>query len=75
MLIRKGSRPGRLLNRPQWTARPKKSALRGAGDRAEHGGGGIGDSRYFAGTIDNSGVIGRSKIFISAGLIAGFQDG
>ena len=31
MLIRKGSRPGRLLNRPQWTTRPKKSALQGRG--------------------------------------------
>ena len=39
------------------------------------GGGGIGDSRYFAGMMDNSGVSGRSTIFISAGLAAGFQDG
>ena len=50
-------------------------AYAAAGDRAEHGGGGIGGSRYFAGTMDNSGVSGRSTIFISAGLAAGFQDG
>ena len=75
MLIRKGSRPGRLLNRPQWTARSKSPPREGRGTIRKDGGGGIGDSRYFAGTIDNSGVIDRSKIFISAGLIAGFQDG
>jgi hypothetical protein len=34
------------------------SAQGGAGDRAEHGGGGIGDSRYFAGPADNNGVYG-----------------
>ena len=33
----------------------KKSALGGAGDHAKHGGGGIGDSRYFAGLSDNNG--------------------
>ena len=33
----------------------KKSALGGAGDHAKHGGGGIGDSRYFAGLSNNNG--------------------
>ena len=61
LLIRKGSRPGCLLNRPQWTARPKKSALQGRGTIRKDGGGGIGDSRYFAGMIDNNGTSGKQE--------------
>ena len=52
-----------------------KSALGGAGDHAQHGGGGIGVSRYFAGPSDNNGVFGRKEEAGSVVPVAVFLDG
>ena len=46
-----------------------KSAPGGAGDHAQHGGGGIGNSRYFAGPLDNRRTWSSSRYNIQTGQI------
>ena len=43
------------LQRRWWSLMPQLGTVR------KHGGGGIGDSRYFAGTIDNNGTSGKQE--------------